>query len=193
MSFSVSALMRIVLLGRCTPMWLRIPPPCSTCTRTFSPSIAVDAKHEAPVVEEDAVVDAHVAREPLVVDRDDALVGAVLPLDERGVATPRGQVERRGKLPVRIFGPHRSCSAATAFFFSSLAWRRRCEARAVLLVRAVGEVEPRDVHSGVDERPSAPRASRRRGRAYRRASRGGWPWRRAVCHLRLALCRVFAA
>ena len=114
-----------------------------------------DAEDDAPVVEEDAVADADVAGEALVLDGDDALVAERVALDERDLAPVGQRRSVAGNVPVRIFGPQRSCSAATAFCFVARRLPQPLEARAVLLVRAVREVEPRDVHPRVDERREA--------------------------------------
>ncbi len=71
-------------------------------------------------------------------------------------STPDGRSNLRGNAPVRIFGPHRSCRTATDF---RLELRRlRAAARAgppCSSMRAVGEVEARDVHPCVDEAAQA--------------------------------------
>ena len=187
LSFSVSALMRIVLLGRCTPMWLRMPPPWSTVTFTRSPSTPTTREDDAPVVEEDRSPTRTSPREALVVDGDARSSPSCSP-STRDDLSARRQVELAGK-----------CAGADLRAAEVLQRRDRLplgvarlaqprEARAVLLVGAVREVEARDVHAGVDERFEARRRSRTRGRACRRAWRDVWPCGRAACHLAPALC-----
>ena len=66
------------------------------------------------------------------------------------------------------------------------------EARAVLLVRAVGEVEAGDVHARVDEGLGGPRASRTRGPGCTRAWRvcgTDMSWRGRISYSQCLACR----
>ena len=94
-------------------------------------------------------------------------------LDERRPRTPVGQVELRGKRAGADLRAAEILQRGDGLLLRVARLAQAREPRAVLLVRAVREVEARDVHARVDERARALRASRTRGRACRRAWRGG--------------------
>ncbi len=64
---------------------------------------------------------------------------------------PVGKSNLRGKLPVRILGPHKVLKSGHGFVLELRSLPQAREPLAVLGVRSVGEVEPGDVHAGVDE------------------------------------------
>ena len=136
--------------GRFIPLWLLMLPPCST--RAFTVWRTHLERHELdqPVVDEDAVTDLHVVAE-IIVCRG-KLRGPGISRRRR-VRRPRHRSTLRGaaRSPMRMRGPCRSPMMATGRP-SSL--RRRAHQRdrlRMLLVRAVREVEPGDVESGLHE------------------------------------------
>ena len=70
---------------------------------------------------------------------------------------------------MRSFGPWRSAISASGRPSSACTSRTSCARGGVILVRAVGEVEPRRVHPGLDERRAASSSDEQAARWWRRS------------------------
>jgi len=119
--------------------------------------LALDELHvegDATVVEEDPIANVHVVRETLVLDRDDAFVGRRVALDERHFGA-LWQLEPLRERPGADLRAAEILQHGDGLALELGGPAQEGQAGAVLLVGAVREVEPCDVHPGGDEAAQA--------------------------------------
>ena len=156
-----------------TPLLLETGPPSITRQRTSWPVDGDDLDGDLAVVDQQPV--ARPARPAAARCTCVETRSAVPSTSSVVMVTCRRSPARPGpsaNVPSRIFGPWRSASTPTARPVASDACADPAVGRVVVGVGAVAEVQPGDVHAGVDERADRASGDGRRDRACRRSSRG---------------------
>ncbi len=159
MSFRVSDGIGSGMPGRLTPLWEMIVPPTST-SQTRSP--AFDFEHAEPdgaVVDEDVEPGLEHGAQYRRRDREVAVLGAVLPGDRHRTAAH--ELHRFGQIADAELRPLEVCDQRNgpSGLVSSRPDRRRPVG--MILVRTVGEVEPRTVDDPHQRQQSLGRGGRR--------------------------------